>query len=188
MRTFIGIRLADGLRSAVVELCDELRRASVRVKWVEPENVHFTLRFLGETDDVAVPAIAESLKNVVSSVPMFSIELCGVGAFPNVKKPRVLWVGIEPADGPLLELKRAVDGALADHGFSPEEGRPFHPHVTLGRVKDSRVANVLTEPLCRAADTALGVMEVRDVAFIRSTLSPRGPQYTDLYRLQLGTT
>jgi len=186
MRTFVGIRLADELKEPFSSLCDELRRARVRVKWVEAENAHFTVRFLGEIGDEQMADIAESLETVVSAVPRFDIELRRVGAFPNVNRPKVLWIGVNPTDGPMADVKLAVDTALADHGF-PEESRAFHPHVTLGRVKDMSAAGMLKEPLQRAVDTNFGVMEVREVVFVQSTLTPRGPVYTDLRVLPLGT-
>lgn len=186
MRTFVGIRLADELREPFTLLCDELHRARVRVKWVEAENAHFTVRFLGEIGDEQVPAIAESLEAGVSAVPRFDIELRQVGAFPNVSRPRVLWIGIDPADGPMADIKLAVDTALADHGF-PEESRSFHPHVTLGRVKDTSAAGMLEEPLQRVAETSFGMMEVHEVAFVQSTLTPHGAVHTDLRVLPLGT-
>jgi len=186
MRTFVGIRLADELRGPFTSLCDELDRARVRVKWVEPENAHFTVRFLGEIGDEQMPAIAESLGAAVSTVSRFDIELRQVGAFPNVSRPRVLWIGIDPTDGPIADIKLAVDTALADHGF-PEEVRAFHPHVTLGRVKDMSAAGLLEEPLRRVAETSFGTMEVRDVVFVQSTLTPHGAVYTDLRALPLGT-
>ena len=186
MRTFVGIRLADELREPFSSLCDELRRARVRVKWVEAENAHFTVRFLGEIGDEQMPEIAESLEAAVSAVPRFDIELRQVGAFPNVNRPRVLWIGIDPAAGPMSDIKLAVDTALDDHGF-PEEDRDFHPHVTLGRVKDMSAAGMLKESLLRAAETNFGMMEVREVAFVQSTLTPRGPVYTNLRVMPLGT-
>jgi len=186
MRTFVGVRLADKLAESFASLRERLRRYRVRVKWVEAENAHVTLRFLGEIDETQVTPIAESLETAVAAVPRFTVELHGVGAFPKVSRPKVIWVGVEPAGGPMAELKHAVDTALARYGFE-EERRAFHPHFTLGRVKEPSVAGMLKGALERAADAYLGTMEVRDIAFVHSRLTPHGPVYTDLHRLPLGT-
>jgi 2'-5' RNA ligase len=185
MRTFVGVRLADELHVPFSMLCEELGRSPVRVKWIDAEMAHFTLRFLGEIGDDQVDAISGSLEVAVAAVSGFSVRVRGVGAFPRRSKPNVIWAGIQPADGPMAELKLAVDTALAEHGF-PKERRAFRPHFTLGRVKDRVAAGHLAKPLSRVADANLGTMDVRELAFVRSTLTPEGPIYDDLAVISLG--
>ncbi|MCD6288011.1 MAG: RNA 2',3'-cyclic phosphodiesterase [Candidatus Hydrogenedentes bacterium] len=181
----MGVRLAEELRAPFSMLCEELGRSPVRVKWVDAEKAHFTLRFLGEIDERETDSISESLEIAVSTISSFSVRVRGIGAFPRIHKPNVIWAGIHPSDGPVAELKTAVDAALAEHGF-PRERRAFRPHFTLGRVKDRTVAGHLAKPLRKLADANIGTMEVRDVAFIRSTLRPQGPLYENLAVFRLG--
>lgn len=185
MRTFVAVRLAAELRGPFSMLCDELNRSPVRVKWVDAEKSHFTLRFLGEINRDQVDSISESLAIAVSDVSSFPITVHGVGAFPKISKPNVVWVGIQPVKGPMSDLKLAVDSALAEHGF-PEERRVYRPHFTLGRVKDRVASGHLAKPLRKVADAHLGTMDVKEVAFIKSTLTPEGPIYDNLTVIPLG--
>ena len=179
------MRLAEKLHGPFNMLCEELGRSPVRVKWVDAKKSHFTLRFLGEINDGQVESIAESLLVAISDVKVFPITVHGVGAFPKTSKPNVVWAGIQPAAGPMAELKLAVDTALAEHGF-PKERRVYRPHFTLGRVRDRAVAGQLAKPLRKVADAHLGKMDVKEVAFIKSTLTPEGPIYEDLTVIPLG--
>lgn len=183
MRLFIAVRVP--FSHSLGELVSELRACPGRVKWVEEENFHLTLRFLGEVPEALVEAVDRGLEEAVRGFPATEAVLKGVGAFPSLRRPRVIWVGMEPVE-PLKELQRRVESSMQGLGFEREK-KPFQPHVTLGRVKrlegDSRC---FEEVSSRWEGRVLGEVPVERIHLIESTLTPRGPRYTVLrtYKLE----
>lgn len=151
------------------------------VRWVKPALLHLTLRFLGDTAVSKLPAIHEALDDVSRQAAPFALRLGGLGCFPNRKRPRVIWVGLEGDTKPLLALKRAVDAALVPLGWAVEE-RPFQAHLTLGRVRDDRQLGGLD---VTTAVKALAV-PVTAVHLIESQLLRSGPVYTVRHSSDLG--
>ena len=139
-------------------------------------NLHVTLKFLGQIDPARVDAIADGLAAVAARMAAFDLDVRGLGAFPTATRPRVLWVGLQPAAA-LAELAREVDATLGALGL-PRESRPFAAHVTLGRVRESRRNPSLAAALARPADC--GRLPVTRVSLMRSELNPRGARYTEL--------
>lgn len=144
--------------------------------WVAETNLHVTLKFLGQIEATRVAAIADAIGVVAARTPSFELVVRGLGAFPTPARPRIVWVGLEPA-APLAVLAGALDSALATLGFA-REARPFAAHVTLGRVRDSRRNPALAAALARPAEC--GRLTVARVALMRSELHPRGARYTEL--------
>jgi len=151
------------------------------VRWVKPELMHLTLRFLGDTAVSNLPAITAALDEVGRQAAPFALHLGGLGCFPNRKRPRVIWVGLDGDKKPLFELKAAVDAALLPFGWAVEE-RPFQAHLTLGRVNDGRSVGNL--------DLATQVQElavaVTAVHLIESQLQRSGPVYRVRHSSRLG--
>jgi 2'-5' RNA ligase len=143
---------------------------------VAETNLHVTLKFLGQIDEVRVDPIAQALAGVAARTAAFEIAVRGLGAFPTSARPRIVWVGLEPA-APLAALAGEVDTALATLG-SARESRPFAAHVTLGRVRESRRNALLAAALARPAEC--GRLTVARVSLMRSELHPRGARYTEL--------
>jgi 2'-5' RNA ligase len=154
------------------------------VAWVATENLHITLKFLGGVEESQIEPITTSLAVVASDVPAFDAALRGLGAFPSLHRPRVIWVGLAEGVTPMTGLASAVDQALAAIGV-PREERPFSGHVTLGRVREPRHDPALAEALTRGAACVFGEVRVEHVSLMRSDLSPRGARYTELAALPL---
>jgi RNA 2',3'-cyclic 3'-phosphodiesterase len=143
---------------------------------VAEANLHVTLKFLGQIEAARVEPIAEAIGAVAALTPPFELGVRGLGAFPAPARPRIIWVGLEPA-APLAALAVALDAALGTLGI-PRESRPFAAHVTLGRVRESRRNPALAEALARPAEC--GRLPVTRLSLMRSELHPRGARYTEL--------
>jgi 2'-5' RNA ligase len=184
-RTFISIELSDGARQRAAELQEELRAAGARLRWVRPHNLHFTLRFLGEIPAAQVArAVVATREAVRLSVP-FSIVVAGLGAFPSLDRPQVIWVGTPEGSEALEGLAQSVNQALARERF-PSDPRRFRPHLTLGRVRDDRQWGDLVRGLHRFRDAVIGRERVEVVTVMESRLTPEGPVYTPREQVRLG--
>ncbi len=179
MRLFIAIKI-EGI-STIHSLLEDIRLLGTDVKLVEPENVHVTLAFLGEVEDSKLNDIKRAMDSV--SFSKFSITLRGIGAFPSLSRPRVVWVGIEKGFSQMKEIREKLVQNLKKVGVRPENDNEFLPHVTLGRVKGPRNLSKLSEFITRNADIMVGEMEVREITLFKSTLTPRGPIYEQLHSI-----
>jgi len=184
LRTFIAIELDEELNDNLcrlqAHLSEQLAPSSVR--WVRPEGIHLTLKFLGDTPEEKVEAVREALAQAATTVAPFSITVGGLGCFPDARRPRVVWVGLDEPTGALSALQDAVEAHVAPLGF-PTEKRSFHPHLTLGRVQRSATkseARGIGEVVTTAAIGIIDEMAVETVAYIRSDLRPSGAVYTTL--------
>ncbi len=190
LRTFIAIDLSAELRANLGGLQDRLRGelGSRSVRWVQPQGIHLTLKFLGDTPQVQLDEIQRALARAAAAVEPFTILAEGVGCFPNVRQPRVVWVGLQEATGSLLRLRTAVENEVAPLGF-PTEKRAFQPHLTLGRVqRDASPGEVrrVGQVVAATATGQLGPMAVSAVSHIKSDLRPTGAVYTTLLEAILG--
>ena len=145
--------------------------------WTAADNLHVTLKFLGNVDESRIHEIGAALRSAVT-VPAFEVGIRGLGAFPTATRARVLWAGA-PGSAPFTRLAGEVDRALEALGFPPE-GRPFTAHVTLGRVRAPRSNDSLAAALESSATKDFGTIRVDRVSLMRSDLSPRGARYTEL--------
>lgn len=184
MRLFLAISFPDELRKAIWSAAEPLRRAAPGVRWTDPERMHLTLRFLGERSEEEAGRVAELAREVAARHAPIEITVGGIGGFPNAKRPRVVWIGIEQT--PRLELlAHDLEEALGVLGIQPE-GRPFRPHVTLARVRDEERAGA-TRALSRAAP-AISLAETIEVAtleLMHSRTGAGGPVYTVVASLPL---
>jgi 2'-5' RNA ligase len=153
------------------------------VRWVRPETLHVTLRFLGRTALAHVPALLQQVTSQLAAVPSFALDLGEARAFPSPRRPRVVALNLEP-EAPVLHLARAVDAGVVAAGFEPEP-RPFRGHVTLGRVQSAprggRIPSL--EGLAPRAPTPF---TVREIVLFESTLGSNGSVYTPLEHIALG--
>ena len=188
LRTFIAVEIPSGIQTAIanstISLKNELAKKLVR--WVAPQNVHLTLKFLGDVSSTTIEHLAETLKREAASHATFSMCVGGLGAFPTPRRVRVIWVGLEAP--PALEaLRRGVETAAAQLGYAPEE-RPFSPHLTIGRVGQTASASDLQRIRSALEATKVGVLgtiRVDAVHIFKSDLQPGGSVYTHLYALPL---
>jgi 2'-5' RNA ligase len=185
LRAFIAAELPAGLREALGRLQAELARAGVRARWVRPEGIHLTLRFLGDVPAGAVAPLAETLAAAAAGQAVLSLAAVGLGVFPGARRPRVVWVGLAGEIGGLAGLQRRLEQALAARGFPPEE-RPFRPHLTLGRFGDAGPPGPVADALAAHAGRELARFELGELVLFRSELRPSGAVYTALARGALG--
>lgn len=178
IRAFIAIPLPAAMRNALAEVtarhAADLPRGSVR--WVKPQAMHLTLRFLGDTAVSFLPQLQAAMDGAAGAQTIFELSTAGFGCFPNCRRPRVLWAGLAGDLTAVQALKLDLDERLAPLGWPPEE-RPFSPHLTLGRVKDSRNLQDQRWP----ADVPVLSLPVTALHLIRSELQPEGPRYTVLH-------
>lgn len=182
IRTFIALRLSDALEEGILDLAEELRGRGVRASWARRGTLHLTLRFLGDIEESRAATVEEAIRSAAAGFAPFRLRSHSVGAFPSARKPRVLWVGIEP-ERRLFDLQAAVERAVGGLGF-PRERRPFRAHVTLGRIRDPRSAGDLSALLERLAPPEES-FEVDGILFMKSTLDPRGAIHEVLAKVPL---
>ncbi len=191
LRTFIAVPLSSEQEENLAATERRLQREvpAGTVRWVKPANIHITLHFLGDVLQERIPSIEQALESVTRLMPAFTCRLAGMGAFPNMRRPRVIWVGVQDTGNRLELLYTALGEALATIGFQPER-RPFSPHLTLGRVSRRATATeiqALSSILRQTEVGDLGPMPVQEVILFRSDLTPSGPIYTPLARHTLAT-
>ncbi len=185
LRTFIAVGLTKPLRDKTVALQEALASADAPVKWVEPENLHVTLLFLGEVNDRDLPDVCRAVSDACAGVRGFRMSVEGVGCFGNPRRPRTLWAGVGEGAQELVALHDALEPPLLDLGCYRREERQYSPHITLGRVRSERPADQLAEALKRQAGWKGGDTFVREVLVMSSELTPDGPLYTVLSRAKL---
>jgi 2'-5' RNA ligase len=189
IRTFIAIELDNALRRALGSVQAQLQRdrAARLVRWVEPASIHITLKFLGDVNAEHLPKLEHAIADACAGIPSFSLALAGLGAFPNTRRPNVIWVGANGQVDVAAQLAEKIDAACVALGFAPEE-RPFAPHLTLGRVK--RDASIPERQLIGAMIDAtqvetLGELKADHVSVMKSELRPSGSVYTRLHAVEL---
>lgn len=179
IRSFVAILLNDEVRAALAREIDRLRPLAPRVGWVAPPNLHLTLKFLGEILPDELERVQEGLVEAVAGTSPFSLLFHGLGAFPGLARPRVLWVGVTDGSQAAQALQSRVEAALARRGFAGET-RPYAPHLTIGRVREPRGLARLQEAMARDARMEFGRLEARALSLMRSDLSPGGARYSEL--------
>ncbi len=185
LRTFIAVDLGKPLRDRLVALQESLARGGAEVKWVEVENLHVTLLFLGEVDERELPPLCRAVSVVCGRHDRFDLGLQTVGCFPNPRRPRVVWAGVGAGAPELVALHDSLEPPLLELGCYRREERQYTPHVTLGRVKSDRSADLLAAALTRQAKWRGGEVEVRELLVMSSQLTRGGPEYTVLSRGKL---
>ena len=176
VRCFVAVFLHPSLHPEVTALQKKLSYSGADIKWVKPDNLHFTLQFLGDVEDVRIPAITDALRECVADFSGFELELNGIGAFPNLLNPRVLWVGVGAGREKLISLMSTVREAMKMQGFAGDS-KGFSPHLTIGRVRSGRNLKALSGKLSPGL-TVEGRMEVTEIQFTASELTNRGPIYS----------
>ena len=188
-RAFVGIFLSEQTRRAVSAEMDRLRPLSRAVAWVAPNNLHVTLRFLGDQTEEQLTEIVPALEEAALGFAPFTMGLRGLGAFPGLEHPRTLWVGIAEGSHEVRELQSRVARALEAHGF-PLEARAWQAHVTIGRIVDERRSRregmaETRAGLVRGATLGFGTMTVEAISLMRSDLFPSGARYTGIASVPL---
>jgi 2'-5' RNA ligase len=182
LRTFIAVDLGKAIRDRCVALQELLARAATDVKWVEPENLHVSLLFLGEVEDRDMAVVCRAVADVCAAHAPFAMHVETAGCFPHPRRPRVLWVGVGEGRTEVVALHDALEKPLLQLGCYRREERRYTPHITLGRVRGDRATSALAAALAQQARWQGGVTQVQEVRVLSSELTPQGPIYTVLSR------
>jgi 2'-5' RNA ligase len=177
VRLFVALQISEEIRAAIAELGRELKPLDDSWKWTRAENLHLTLKFLGEIPSDKLESVRQALRGVPGEWPI-EVKFSGLGFFPNERRPRVLWVGIE-APQSLPALAAAIDTSLAKVGV-PKEERELTPHLTLARNKAGNIAPRLREVLAKYSAREFEMMNASAFHLVESKLKSTGPEYTTL--------
>jgi 2'-5' RNA ligase len=177
VRLFVAIQIPDDIRASIASLLQEFYAIAPQVKWIRPENLHVTLKFLGETDSSKLPAIEESL-SAVHLVRPVTLNFFGLGFFPNAKRPGVIWAGVESSSN-LQALADEVDGQMASLGF-PKKDRAFTPHLTLARLGRIALPRTLAVTIAHDSSRQFGSFTASEFYLVESKLKSTGAEYTAL--------
>lgn len=180
IRTFIAIELNEETHSELSSLLSALKESDADVKWVAPEVIHLTLKFLGYIDDVKIKEVQKILDEIIKNFKPFVLSLKGIGAFPKLDYPRVVWVGVDAGKNETSQLAKELEDRLEKIGI-PKEDREFHPHITLGRVKSSKNKDKLKSIIETTKFEPRSKINVDHLTLFKSQLTTQGPIYTPLF-------
>lgn len=180
IRCFLAIALPEDLRNSLESLRYRLDLPQFDVRWVDPKNLHLTLRFLGEISEEDLETVSAAAQKTAEGTESFSLLIQGLGAFPSIGSPRIVWAGAEPPE-PVVRLERKLSRELEGLNWPPPD-KPFRPHLTIGRVKSSRGKGELRKLLERNQKEKIGEMRVTEILLVQSQLRPSGPLYQNLKR------
>jgi len=182
IRTFIAFELPESVISLLAGVQRELKTFRIRARWVRPENIHLTLKFLGNIHCGEVDKIAALMSDTVQGLAPITLSVRGVGVFPGVKRPRVIWVGLGGQIQLLVEMQRMLDENLAAIGFQ-KENRAFKGHLTLGRVKQAVNPKLISQIIQEYAGLQSEEFSVNQIFLYKSDLNPSGSVYSKLQRV-----
>lgn len=185
IRTFIAVDPGTAIKDRLVSLQKSLAETAAEVKWVEPDNLHFTLLFLGEVDERDVTDVCKAVHEAARSEPSFSAVVAGVSCFGSPRRPRTIWVGLKQGAHEMIALHDALETPLLELGCYRRENRAFTPHLTLGRVRGERPMPQLAAALHGRQTWKAGETSVDEVLVMSSQLKPAGPVYAVLSRCKL---
>jgi len=176
LRLFIAVNLPDEIKSGVARKLLGLKAVESGIKWVEPQNLHITLKFLGWTDDKNVDQIIRISEDQVKNIKKFRVSFRGWGGFPAGKHPRVLWIGIDKDKEELKDLADSLEEAFSKEGFKSEK-REFSAHLTVGRVKENKGVDKVLDKMSEMGEIDFGSFLVGSIDLMKSTLTRSGPIY-----------
>jgi len=177
VRTFIAVKVSDSVRESLTNLIGDLGDSGADVKWVAPENLHLTMKFLGNVLETKIDEVAAAVSRACEGISRFGISLEGVGAFPSIRRPKVVWVGVIKGKDVLINLNKNIEAELEPIGFERERRR-FSPHLTIGRLRREGRPGDLADRLSMEFNG--GECIVDSVYVMKSTLTPKGPIYEEL--------
>ena len=179
IRTFIVLELPPSVISLLAKVQEDLKSMRLRAKWVRPENIHLTLKFLGNINSADIDKIGGAMMETVDDFVGIDLVARGVGVFPEIKRPRVIWVGLGGQIQSLFTMQRLLEDNLAGLGFKKEK-KPFKGHLTLGRCRQTINPNTIRQFLREYADLASEKFTARRIILFKSDLKPTGPVYSQL--------
>ena len=180
IRAFLAIDPPEVVLDNIQALQNRLKKSiQGAIRWVRPEGIHLTLKFFGDISAYDVENISEAIANKTTNVPPITLEIRGMGAFPDLNRPRVIWLGINGQLAPLLSLQRDLEEVFSKLGF-PKENRPFRAHLTMGRVKVPKGIIGLAPSVEAEGNLMAGNFTVGEITLFQSSLSPQGAIYSKL--------
>ncbi len=183
IRTFICFEIPVSVKEQIVKLQNELKSFGRGVRWINPDGIHLTLKFLGDVPEENIDNIAEAVKSAVKGITPVTIKIANAGSFPNFKRPRVLWIGVEETTGQLGKIHDLIEHELEKLGYD-KENRKFSPHLTLGRVKSSEGIEKISNELANT-EINFGEFTAAEIIIMKSDLKQSGAVYTSLFKLKL---
>lgn len=189
MRSFIALELSGAAAQNLRVLQEELKSSGADVKWVEPRNIHLTLKFFADLNEKKIPAVKTAIQETTQLYRVFCVRLSELGAFPSAASPRVIWTGVSEGRDQIRAIAGTLEDKIARIGI-PKEERAFAAHITIGRMRSPRNKDSLRNQMEKAGKelSARPVESQIDMlTFFSSTLTPRGPVYRTLYEAHLAT-
>jgi len=188
IRSFIAIPLAADVNRKATRMLERLSQSGDGIKWVPADNLHLTLKFLGDVDNTDIPRMCNVIHQICQNYAPFQLQFRGTGGFPSLERPRILYAGVEDASGSLTEMVAQFETSLAELGFK-QEPRDYVPHLTLGRTRSGsrRASGEVMDRLASEDKTELGDMLVQSVQLIASFLDKSGPTYQVMDTIHLGS-
>jgi 2'-5' RNA ligase len=184
IRTFIALELPPAVISLLAKVQEDLKSTRLRAKWVRPENIHLTLKFLGNIDPGDIDKIGGAMLEAVDDFAGIDLVARGVGVFPGIKRPRVIWVGLGGQIQSLFTMQRMLEDKLADLGFNKEK-KPFKGHLTLGRFRQTVKSNMIRQIMREYANRYSEEFTARRILLFKSDLKPTGAVYSQLQQAVL---
>jgi 2'-5' RNA ligase len=185
IRTFIAIDLTQEIKGKIDEFIKEIRPLSPHIKWVSVENIHLTIKFLGNIYAKEHDKLYRGLEMAIEDMNKIKLVVRGTGVFPNPRNARVFWLGVQGEVEKLQEMQNRVEYELEKQGF-PREEKPFSPHITIARFKSRINPEKLTNIIADSQNLHFGEMDVSSVMVYRSDLFPSGPEYSLLKEIKFG--
>jgi len=181
MRAFLGISISDELKHKILEI--QKKFSDFDIKFVEPENLHFNLKFFREISDEQVEGLKKILEEITEKFEPFEIEIKGLGVFPNKNYIRVIWMGVKEGFNAMTSLAEVIQDSIESIGFFREE--KFVPHLTLGRVRTARNKEELKSLIEELENIEIGRMKVEEIKLFKSKLTPKGPIYEEHFCINI---
>ncbi|MFH1476246.1 MAG: RNA 2',3'-cyclic phosphodiesterase [Verrucomicrobiota bacterium] len=184
IRTFVAVAINEAVREKLTEIQNRLRQTGADVGWVAPANIHLTLLFLGTVFESQVSTLATAMDAITSAYQPGKLEVKGIGSFGRPQSPRVIWAGLTGNLQPLLALQTEILAIAKKTGIYTD-AKPFHPHLTIGRVRSTKNIEALLNALATWPDTVFGTITIDRVLLMKSELKAQGPVYTPLHTSRL---
>ncbi len=179
LRSFIAVELPNEIHDSLQKLQNNLKDSMPDVRWTKYGNIHLTLKFLGDVESSKIEKISKSIQYIADEFSPFIMSLARIGAFPNSRKPSIIWAGVDEGAEKIVEIADRVESSMEKLGFAREK-RPFRPHLTIGRVRELKHPAVMAKSLENNEIGEIGRFRVEKLSLIKSQLDPSGSIYTTL--------
>lgn len=184
MRCFIAIELPESVRTQLAGLQEELKRHDWPVRWTRPEQIHLTVKFLGDVPDPDIPGLCAAIQEIARRTPPFTLDIGSAGCFPPRGRVRTIWSDVREPPPALAELQQQIESAMTEFGIA-RENRAYHPHLTIGRARNQGASSEARELLRHFTSFEAGAFDVEDIVLFHSELTPKGPIHTPIVRALL---